>query len=429
MKRMLKAFTVIKKPMDLGTILKKVKTQQYKTKKAFGDDMTLIWDNCLEYNSYVEHPLRRSANILRQRTDHLLQFVTDLPVKPVRAGSVADEEIDAEGDTDEEADETDKTRKGTASRKRNYRAGTEEEKPKREPSFLSREVSIDPDDTPAETDRSRSPSIVPSNKRRRLLQARTDLLPFEERPALIRTPQGMSSWQTLESLHPIASSSSYTLDDPPRPVEKPLPLAIQQLTGKPAVPLPDEDPDHAWWEAASKEEMLVNALPRVPFCEGKEERIVEEEMQDQSRLSKSIRRNIGTMGKMKKLNAELLGYADQTEVRDCPIVGTSILNLGLHLQTDQALPDELDTSEAHVLPQPSIEAYASTAAPETAFIVMQAAIKSLAGHAGFDGMLNICLDSLMSNSICSRSSTASRCAQWNGFELHPKYRQDFPAAP
>lgn len=44
---------VIKHPMDLGTVLKKVKAQQYKDKKAFKADLDLIWDNCLLYNSLL----------------------------------------------------------------------------------------------------------------------------------------------------------------------------------------------------------------------------------------------------------------------------------------------------------------------------------------------------------------------------------------
>ena len=42
---------VVKHPMDLGTVLKKVKAQQYKDKKAFKADLDLIWDNCLLYNT------------------------------------------------------------------------------------------------------------------------------------------------------------------------------------------------------------------------------------------------------------------------------------------------------------------------------------------------------------------------------------------
>lgn len=44
---------VIKKPMDLGTVLKKVKAGSYKTKTQFSDDLELIWSNCLLYNSYL----------------------------------------------------------------------------------------------------------------------------------------------------------------------------------------------------------------------------------------------------------------------------------------------------------------------------------------------------------------------------------------
>lgn len=68
--------------MDLSTLLKKVRQREYKDKKAFTDDLNLIWDNCFEYNTWAEHPLRRSASILRNRGNHLLQFVNDVPPKP-----------------------------------------------------------------------------------------------------------------------------------------------------------------------------------------------------------------------------------------------------------------------------------------------------------------------------------------------------------
>lgn len=43
---------VIARPMDLATLLKRVKGQVYRTKKAFADDLDLIWSNCLSYNSH-----------------------------------------------------------------------------------------------------------------------------------------------------------------------------------------------------------------------------------------------------------------------------------------------------------------------------------------------------------------------------------------
>lgn len=57
--------TVIKHPMDLGTVLKKVKAQQYKEKKAFKADLDLIWDNCLLYNTLPVSV--RSSNMCWQK--------------------------------------------------------------------------------------------------------------------------------------------------------------------------------------------------------------------------------------------------------------------------------------------------------------------------------------------------------------------------
>lgn len=57
---------VIKRPMDLATLLKKVKQQSYRTKRAFAEDIDLIWSNCLLYNS---HPVRPSSPCPSRFTD------------------------------------------------------------------------------------------------------------------------------------------------------------------------------------------------------------------------------------------------------------------------------------------------------------------------------------------------------------------------
>lgn len=46
-----RADPVIKNPMDLGTMQKKLKGGQYKNKAQFAHDLDLIWDNCLLYNA------------------------------------------------------------------------------------------------------------------------------------------------------------------------------------------------------------------------------------------------------------------------------------------------------------------------------------------------------------------------------------------
>ncbi|KAI0669507.1 hypothetical protein C8Q78DRAFT_1040274 [Trametes maxima] len=44
-------YDIISTPMDLQTMLKKVKQRQYKSKKEFKDDLDLIWSNCYTYNA------------------------------------------------------------------------------------------------------------------------------------------------------------------------------------------------------------------------------------------------------------------------------------------------------------------------------------------------------------------------------------------
>lgn len=124
--------------MDLGTLLKRVKAQTYRTKKAFAEDLDQIWANALLYNSYLvsthpcpfpppeadlptccapqDHPVRRSAEFLRIKSNQLLEFISDpsLPARNMLASAVsaearskagtpvgAEDEDDA-GETDEE---------------------------------------------------------------------------------------------------------------------------------------------------------------------------------------------------------------------------------------------------------------------------------------------------------------------------------------
>lgn len=68
---------VIKNPMDLGTMQKKLRSGQYKTKNQFAHDLNLIWDNCLVYNASPTHPLRRNATFMRRKANHLLEFLSD----------------------------------------------------------------------------------------------------------------------------------------------------------------------------------------------------------------------------------------------------------------------------------------------------------------------------------------------------------------
>ncbi|OCF45433.1 hypothetical protein I317_00679 [Kwoniella heveanensis CBS 569] len=70
-------YEVIKKPMDLTTILRNVKARKYKSKADFESDLNLIWSNCFEYNSQETHPIRAAARFMKQKADHHLEFLLD----------------------------------------------------------------------------------------------------------------------------------------------------------------------------------------------------------------------------------------------------------------------------------------------------------------------------------------------------------------
>ncbi|WOO84408.1 Transcriptional activator spt7 [Vanrija pseudolonga] len=70
-------YQYITKPMDLSTVLRNVKTHKYKTKAEFATDLDLIWQNCLTYNTTMNHPLRSVAQYMRQKTDHQLSVLHD----------------------------------------------------------------------------------------------------------------------------------------------------------------------------------------------------------------------------------------------------------------------------------------------------------------------------------------------------------------
>ncbi|KAJ7215027.1 hypothetical protein GGX14DRAFT_518637 [Mycena pura] len=84
-------YDVITNPMDLQTMLRKVKQKQYKSKREFKDDLDLIWSNCLTYNATESHPLRQCAIRLQTKANRLLRNLTDRkeradPVIPASLG-------------------------------------------------------------------------------------------------------------------------------------------------------------------------------------------------------------------------------------------------------------------------------------------------------------------------------------------------------
>lgn len=101
-------YQVIKQPMDIGTMIKKLKSLQYRSKKEFVDDLNLIWSNCLKYNADPSHFLRKKALYMKKETDKLVPLIPDIVVRD-RAEVEAEERrmqsIDADLEGVEDSDD------------------------------------------------------------------------------------------------------------------------------------------------------------------------------------------------------------------------------------------------------------------------------------------------------------------------------------
>ncbi|KAF2121764.1 transcriptional activator spt7 [Lophiotrema nucula] len=93
-------YTVIKHPMDIGTMMKKLKQLQYKSKKEFVDDLMLIWSNCLKYNADPAHFLRKKALYMRKETEKLIPLIPEITVRDRAEVEAEERRMQRNGDAD-----------------------------------------------------------------------------------------------------------------------------------------------------------------------------------------------------------------------------------------------------------------------------------------------------------------------------------------
>lgn len=101
-------YNFIKNPMDIGTMMKKLKTFQYKSRQEIVDDLHLIWNNCLKYNTDPNHFLRKKALYMQKQTDKLVIHIPDLTVRDraeVEAEERRNASLDAELDGMEDSED------------------------------------------------------------------------------------------------------------------------------------------------------------------------------------------------------------------------------------------------------------------------------------------------------------------------------------
>ncbi|CDR46686.1 CYFA0S25e00936g1_1 [Cyberlindnera fabianii] len=146
-------YQIIKKPMDLNTILKKLKTFQYKSKTEFVDDVMLIWKNCFTYNTDPRHFLRAHALAMQKKSQQLIPLIPEITVRE-RAEVEAELEAEAEAEAGAEDASTPAPSGKTSSKKGMKRARNGEIKQENASSSIatnappSASASVPPRDTP-----------------------------------------------------------------------------------------------------------------------------------------------------------------------------------------------------------------------------------------------------------------------------------------
>ncbi|KAF8161610.1 hypothetical protein B0H34DRAFT_841288 [Crassisporium funariophilum] len=274
-------YDVIQNPMDLQTMLKKVKQKQYKSKRDFKDDLDLIWSNCFTYNAAENHPLRQCVKRLKVKAEKLLKYITDRK-----------ERTDPTIPSDLPSPTT-----GVARPRLNgvngYANGRSSHT--RSPSF----PMVPKSSTSTPTSSFIKPSVPLPTKR--ILRD----VPFSETPALIRSAEGMSTFLELEKqvnsphsrsnlafrlreLAPVVEyesdleqSGGYSPDEMAMVIDNSIagdkrkmngfvdrrPRKRTRFTTQYPTPLLDEKDDlsQLWWGAAQSDILLSNGLPGIPF--------------------------------------------------------------------------------------------------------------------------------------------------------------------
>jgi hypothetical protein len=94
---------IIKKPMDLGTIRKKVDSKTYTTFDQFFADIQLIWDNCKLYNIAESEIYRMAEELERSTKRMILKMKSSLGLTGTnKKSSKEDEGGKSEDDEDED---------------------------------------------------------------------------------------------------------------------------------------------------------------------------------------------------------------------------------------------------------------------------------------------------------------------------------------
>ncbi|KAJ6579927.1 hypothetical protein DFH09DRAFT_979251 [Mycena vulgaris] len=255
-------YDVITNPMDLQTMLKKVKQKQYKSKREFKDDLDLIWSNCFTYNAVETHPLRQCAKRLKVKADRLLRNITD---RKERADPLIPAALGGGGPSTSTASTA---RSSPFPPKVNGHA----------PAYRPPTITIKP---PRKSfpDGARKGSF--SGGSTAVKRESAPQTPFAEMPALVRTPEGMRAFAEADLYADPEHLRAYLPADAELGIAATVKLEEADddpmeglgdkrrwngLDDRPRKrPRQDADP-HLWWAAVTSDALLANGLPTLPHA-------------------------------------------------------------------------------------------------------------------------------------------------------------------
>jgi len=81
---------IIKHPMDLGTILKKIHKKKYSTLYQCGEDVRLVWSNCMLYNADGSDFYKLAENLKRAFDTKYNKLLQDIGAAAAAAALTAD---------------------------------------------------------------------------------------------------------------------------------------------------------------------------------------------------------------------------------------------------------------------------------------------------------------------------------------------------
>ncbi|WAQ87486.1 hypothetical protein PtA15_8A390 [Puccinia triticina] len=366
-------YDVIKKPMDLGTVLKRVKAGVYKTKSAFNDDLELIWTNCFTYNENRNHHLRAAAESLRKKAQDLLKFVSEPSINrstPNGASQLANRAAQAVPGPSSPSTTPNLPLLGLKLAEERWR------KTERGRTTITEEPPLESENPPASPSFEQNASDLPQSSG--TIPTSQSELRLEQRKALIRDPQQMRNWFECRE------------DEPFEIVEADL-----LMTGLPALPFAPR--------SISK-----------PRERKKDKRKEQQQSTTHEGLKTPISANINTLWEIKKVYRKLSNLLMGNPLRS--EMGTEQI-----LEEDERVKpigsdDNGSDEEEEDEPQPakflknlpSAEVYETCLAQSAAQNAMLQIITMMIAHVGFDashtGALN-CLTEIAIQYLCNIGRT------------------------